>query len=71
MGKVSPLRIGPFCSRRSLLCKYYLHQLHFKEGKLEVYHIHDNLVRVVLLGLFPDNRHSIIFIFRLQHRGSF
>jgi hypothetical protein len=70
MGKVSPLGIGSFCSRRSLLCKYYLHKLHFKEGKLEVYYIHDNPVWIILLGLLPYNWHPIIFIFRLQHRGS-
>jgi hypothetical protein len=70
MGKVSPLRIGSFCSRRSLLCKCDLHELHLEEGKLEVYHIHDNPVWIILLGLLPNNRHPIIFIFRLQHRGS-
>jgi len=67
MGKITSFRISSFCPRRSLLSKCYMHELYFKERKLEIHYIYDNLVWIILLGILLNNWNSIIFIFRFQY----
>ena len=65
MGQITSFGTCSLCSRRCMPRKCALHQLYIEEGQLEIYHLYDCHLWIILVDLLFDYRHLIVQLLRL------